>query len=222
MKLYTYCLKVDDGAAPNPFWGVCTLAICKPAIRRTASPKDWVVGLGSKNDKERGDISDHVIYAMRVSDSLSMWDYDKHCRGQLESKIPDRSSADYRRRAGDCIYDFSRGAFPVLRKGVHDERNRDVDLGGRNVLLSDHFYYFGDRAVRLPPRLRPIVHSGQGHKSNKNDPWKERFVDWIESMGYEPCRLIGEPLHRSLLTSDDYCEKCAPRDLRGDESDGEC
>ena len=35
-RLFTYCILVDDGAAPNLFWGVCTLAICKPAIRRAA------------------------------------------------------------------------------------------------------------------------------------------------------------------------------------------
>lgn len=23
MRLFTYCLPVDDGAAPNPFWGAC-------------------------------------------------------------------------------------------------------------------------------------------------------------------------------------------------------
>ena len=41
-KLYSYCLPYDDGAAPNPFWGTCTLVICKPAIRRTARVGDWI------------------------------------------------------------------------------------------------------------------------------------------------------------------------------------
>lgn len=70
MKLYSYCLRWDDGAAPNPFWGVCTLAICKPAIRRTAKVGDWVVGLGSANSPI-GNISDSVVYAMRVTDAKS-------------------------------------------------------------------------------------------------------------------------------------------------------
>lgn len=34
--LFSYCIPYDDGAAPNPFWGLCTLAICKPRIRRAA------------------------------------------------------------------------------------------------------------------------------------------------------------------------------------------
>jgi hypothetical protein len=39
-KLYSYCIPVDDGAAPNPFWDICTLVICKPVIRRTAQIGD--------------------------------------------------------------------------------------------------------------------------------------------------------------------------------------
>lgn len=49
MKLYSYCIPVDDGAAPNPFWGTCTLTICKPKIRRVAQVGDWIVGVGSVN-----------------------------------------------------------------------------------------------------------------------------------------------------------------------------
>ena len=47
--LFTYCIPIDDGAAPNPYWGICTLVICKPVIRRVANVGDWVVGIGSKN-----------------------------------------------------------------------------------------------------------------------------------------------------------------------------
>lgn len=50
-KLFSYVLRFDDGAAPNPFWGTCTLAICKPDIRRTANIDDWIIGTGSKNSK---------------------------------------------------------------------------------------------------------------------------------------------------------------------------
>ena len=36
MKLSAYIVSTDAGLAPNPFWGVCTLAVCKPRIRRFA------------------------------------------------------------------------------------------------------------------------------------------------------------------------------------------
>jgi hypothetical protein len=41
-RLFSYTIPVDDGAAPNPFRGMCTLAICKPTIRRVAKKGDWV------------------------------------------------------------------------------------------------------------------------------------------------------------------------------------
>ena len=84
-RLFSYCIPVDDGAAPNPFWGYCTLAICKPAIRRTAEPGDWIVGTGSK----RRGVAGHVVYAMRVSKKLSLEDYDRWAQRHSPNRIPE-------------------------------------------------------------------------------------------------------------------------------------
>jgi hypothetical protein len=145
MTLYSYCLRYDDGAAPNPYHGVCTLAICKPAIRRVAKPGDWIVGLGGSHSPI-GDISGYVVYAMQVTKRLSLREYDSFCRHHLRGKIPRWTSHDFIQRVGDCIYDFSRGRRAALRDGVHTEQNRKVDLSGKNSLLSTHFYYFGDQS----------------------------------------------------------------------------
>ena len=48
MKLFSYVVARDYGFAPNPFFSTCTLATCKPKIRRTASVGDWIIGTGSK------------------------------------------------------------------------------------------------------------------------------------------------------------------------------
>ena len=34
MVIYEYVMTDDTGFAPNPFYGICTLACCKPVIRR--------------------------------------------------------------------------------------------------------------------------------------------------------------------------------------------
>ncbi|WP_171031592.1 hypothetical protein [Eubacterium sp. BSD2780061688b_171218_H5] len=34
MIVYEYVMKCDTGFAPNPFYGTCTLACCKPRIRK--------------------------------------------------------------------------------------------------------------------------------------------------------------------------------------------
>jgi hypothetical protein len=51
MVLHSYVVARDYGFAPNPFFGVCTLATCKPLIRRIAHIGDWIVGTGSKKRK---------------------------------------------------------------------------------------------------------------------------------------------------------------------------
>lgn len=223
MILYSYCLRYDDGAAPNPYWGVCTLAICKPSIRRKAKAGDWVVGLGSKRSPIH-DISQCLVYAMKVTKVLSIREYDSHCKIHLPGKIPDWTSSDFRRRVGDCIYDFSHPG-PKLRPGVHKETNRTKDLSGLSVLLSKHFYYFGDSPVRLPEFLRPIIHSTQGHKSHANAPYNRRFVDWIERFESRRNRLVGQPqLKKELMSSTlEGCRAiCSQRDQKEEEQTLDC
>jgi Nucleotide modification associated domain 2 len=209
MRLFSYCLRYDDGAAPNPFWGVCTLTICKPAIRRAAQVGDWIVGLGSAHSPI-GDISDYVVYAMRVTAKLNLRAYDEYCRLQLPHKIPRWRSRDFRRRVGDCIHDYALGEPPRLRDSVHSEGSRDRDLGGRYALLSTHFYYFGDQPVQLCDELAPIIHGQQGHKSTANQPYAAPFVSWIESLGYEPNVLHGEPQLKPLFHQPSAGSTCAP------------
>ena len=202
MRLFSYCIPVDDGAAPNPFWGICTLTICKPVIRRVAKVGDWIAGVGSMRMGYAG----QLVYAMKVSDVKTLREYDDHCRKHLLGKIPDISSTDFRRLVGDCIYDFS-GKKPIQRRGVHNENNIPRDLGGSSSLLSDHFYYFGDNAIDIPSHLTGIIRQGQGHRSTSNESLKNDFVDWIESVGERPNVPHGNPQYEVTFREDNPC-KC--------------
>lgn len=225
MTLYSYCLRFDGGDAPNPYWGICTLAICKPAIRRIAKKGDWVVGLGSKNSPI-GDISRSVVYAMRVTNVLSMKEYDIYCRKSLPKKIPHWTNSDFRRKVGDCIYDFRRsGRRPRLRLSIHTEANRKTDLGGRNVLLSKHFYYFGNRPMGLPKGLLPIIQGTQGHKSRANKKYIDQFISWAESKHLKRNAVLGEPQRKEeiMSMSSDVCQSvCSKQDRRENERDEIC
>ena len=44
MKLFSYILARDFGFAPNPFYSICSLATCKPIIRKKAQIGDWIIG----------------------------------------------------------------------------------------------------------------------------------------------------------------------------------
>ena len=190
-SLFSYCLRYDDGAAPNPYWGVCTLVICKPAIRRTAQVGDWVVGTGSKYSPI-GDMSGMIVYAMKITQKLTMREYDLFTQEELPEKIPQWLNRDPRRRLGDSIWDFSTDPAR-LRLGVHKENERKRDMSGRYALLSNHFYYFGDRALPLPDDLQGIVKQGQGHRRQTNAPYVKPFEGWLEGQELEPNKLYGRP-----------------------------
>ena len=192
--LFSYILRYDDGAAPNPFWGTCTLVICKPKIRRAAKVGDWIVGLGSKSNPVHTDHSRKIVYAMKVTSKMSMGEYDKYVNEHLPQKRPDVNSADWRRRLGDSIYDFSRKGIPQ-RPGVHRRANRKTDMRGKFALLSDEFVYYGQAAVPLPRELNGILHQGQGHRSRKNEEHIDAFLKWwaetAPGPGEDPVK--GEP-----------------------------
>jgi len=190
-RLFSYTIPYDDGAAPNPFRGMCTLAICKAQIRLDAVVGDWVVGLGSKHAPS-GDLSGRLVYAMRVDQTLTLRDYDRLAPTHWPTRIPNLASPIIPDRLGDCIYDFS-GGTPSQRPGVHGRENIATDLRGENVLISRHYFYFGRNALALPSHLLPLVHQTQAHKVNANDPLVQPFLDWIYSLGLEPNHLYGWP-----------------------------
>src|SRR5262245_24496977 len=140
-ELFSYCVRFDGGAAPNPFWGVCTLVICKPQIRRTAQVGDWVVGTGSRRTPI-GDLSGAVVYAMRIGRKLTMAEYDEWAAAECPGKVPDPNHPDRRRAVGDALYDFSSNP-PQVRPGPHTEADRERDLSGHYALLADQFVFFG-------------------------------------------------------------------------------
>jgi hypothetical protein len=214
MKLYTYVLRYDTGSAPNPYWGICTLVICKPVIRRTAEIDDWVVGFCSASF-EKNKYPRHIVYGMKITAKMTMQEYDEYCQQSCPEKIPDWGNRDYRRRVGDCIYDYSNGREPVQRVGVHTEENIERDLGGCYALISTHYCYFGDRPRKLPQYLTPIVHQTQGHKSNANADYVGKFDDWVESLGLTKNKLHGKPqLRKEIMNDQEARSKCAARDIK--------
>jgi hypothetical protein len=159
-------------------------------------------------------MSGKLIYAMRVSQNMPMEDYDVYTREHLPQKIP-TSTLD----RGDSIYDFS-GSSVVQRPGPHSAGNMKTDLSGKNALLSDHFYYFGDAAIDLPPSLFPIAQNRQGHRVRLNEPYLATFMDWLEGLGHRACSILGKPL---MASRDESCRQwCATCRADDDEQDEEC
>ena len=85
VQYFAYIVREDSGFAPNPFFGFCTLANCKPKIRKIAQKGDWIIGLGSKSQNCR----DRLIYAMQVTEKISFDQYwrDKRFSRKKTKKI---------------------------------------------------------------------------------------------------------------------------------------
>lgn len=204
MNIYSYCVRYDSGAAPNPFYDLCTLAICKPGIRKFAKVNDWILGHGSV---ERGS-ANKVIYIMQVQAVMDFIQYDWFCRNFLPNKIPDVLSRTYERRVGDCIYDASL----KQRESVHDKGNRKNDLSGKYVLLSRNFIYFGRSGPILPSKLQPMLHNSQGFKKQKNSQLIDEFQVWVAKIkrkhNWNKCN--GRPELREELISKNFCNEKFP------------
>jgi putative DNA base modification enzyme with NMAD domain len=181
VRLFSYCVKTDDGAAPNPYWRYCTLVICKPAIRRVAEVGDWVVGTGSRHALS-GNLSGRVIYSMKVTAKIPMAAYDSFVRKYCPGKRPSVRHGDWRRQLGDAIYEFKHSP-PRVRPSVHDEDNRKRDLSGEYALISEHFWYFGRSGPTLPPSLLSLAQQRRGHRVHLNDPLRPAFLRWIARQG---------------------------------------
>ena len=176
MRLHSYVVTHDKGFSPNPFWGCCTLADCKPAIRRTAKVGDWVAGLSPKADGNR------LIYAMQVEEIVS---YDKYYHdSRFAAKIPDYSIGKVVYKCGDNIYKpLPNGDFQQLQS-MHsngkseNHKTKAHDLGGKNVLISKTFYYFGSRPLDLPESLDDLK-VGRAHKNSFSPNIVSAFITFI-------------------------------------------
>lgn len=153
MRLFSYIVRRDFGFAPNPFYGVCTLATCKPDIRGTAAVGDWVIGTGGAAYKLQG----HLIFAMQVSETLSFDGYWSESRFACKRPILNGS---LKQVYGDNIYHHDGETWVQidshhsLEGGIQNESNVRRDTKYDRVLLATRFVYFGATAPEIPEDLR--------------------------------------------------------------------
>lgn len=147
--LFVYVIARDFGFAPNPFHGICTLATCKPGIRKSAAPGDWILGIGGK---QLGEAHRKCILLMKVSDKISFQEYWNDARFSI--KKPCRNGSHVK-MLGDNIYHKSADGEWIQEDSHHsnpdgtiNETNLSRDTGSCDqVLISNHFFYFGKSAI---------------------------------------------------------------------------
>ena len=189
MRLFSYIVARDYGFAPNPFYGWCTLATCKPRIRAKANIGDWIVGTGAKT---KYDLSGHLIFAMQVSEILSFDGYWTDSRFTCKKPVLNGS---LKQVYGDNIYHRSyerwtqADSHHSLEGGLPNARNIDRDTSTNRVLVASRFVYFGASAPIIPGVFRPFRPTGkdlcclsQGYRV-LSEQLAAEFGRWLEGRG---------------------------------------
>ena len=205
--LHSYIVAYDSGFAPNPFNGYCTLATCKPGIRKHANIGDWIVGTGSnRKGVRRGGF---LVYAMRVDEEpLSFKKYWEDPR--FLKKRPNLYGS-YRMACGDNIYSPSPDGNGWEQLNSYHSRNdgspfqehikRDTSVD--RVLVSKDFIYFGAEGPQIPEPLQDarIVLKGIGRHKITDGATITDFETWLTELavtGYQgrPFDMIVEARKR--------------------------
>lgn len=148
--LYAYAITRDFGFAPNPFHGFCTLATCKPRIRTSAKVGDWVLGIGGSKLRT---VKRKCILLMKVTEKINFNDYWLDSRFSLKKTSRNGSHVQM---LGDNIYHQNADKLWMQEDshhsnpdGTYNLSNLERDTSSEFVLISNHFYYFGDAAVDI-------------------------------------------------------------------------
>ena len=187
MRLYSYVVARDFGFAPNPFFGFCTLATCKPITRRVARVGDWILGTGSAQRGRTG----YLVYAMKVSEEMSFEEYWSDPR--FLKKRPDLERGKMF-AFGDNIYsrDASGGWLQLnshhsCEDGCPNPNNIANDTQTNRVLIGADFVYWGGAGPKIPTKFRNFdghdICAVRGHKCKFPPKLVEQFVEWIIGQG---------------------------------------
>lgn len=187
VTLFSYVVARDYGFAPNPFYGVCTLATCKPEIRRRAQISDWIVGTGSRSY----DLEGRLVFFMQVADVLSFdqyWDDPRFFRKRPELH------GSIKQAFGDNIYHRNKNTGRWVQEDSHhslsngriNTANVKHDTQVDRVLIGIDFAYWGEAGPKVPKRFRrdsaDLCKSGPGHKCHFRERFVDRFLEWVQSV----------------------------------------
>jgi hypothetical protein len=197
LRLHSYVVEHDYGFAPNPFYGVCTLATCKPRIRAHASVGDYVVGTGCAKRRRRG----YLVYFMRVEEILTFDDYWVNHRFQRKrpslrgSKMQAFGDNVYHRDPNTGLWQQA-NSFHSLRDGSPNPINVEHDTQSTRVLIGSDFGYWGGSGPKIPGQYRDFngvdICAKRGHRSNFPDGLVTAFVEWLRGLNEQG--YIGTPL----------------------------
>lgn len=194
MSFICYKITHDSGFAPNPHFGVITLATCKPSIRSTKAQGDWIAGFSTKalvqqTSMETGKKIEPygLIYLMRVGETPTLNEYYRD--PVFSKKKPVYNHMDDAIRAGDNIYFKKDEKYFQHKNNSHTYLNIEHDIGGVNVLIADMTasYYFGDKCLFPENGWNEIDFTmSTGRTFYRKEEDLQKLLRFIEKRGFRP------------------------------------
>ena len=190
IKVFYYVVDHDNGFAPNPYFGFCTLCRCKynetgektkaqrghKNIVELAEVGDWIIGTGGASKRSAG--HGNLVYAMQIDEKVNRGENFSERRFAVKKRT-DRG--EYQEKMGDNL--------PPL-----NEFERDNQF----ALISWNFWYFGSKAICIPESFKcekpngfRLEKKGPGFRYVKPEDF-DRFFEWLKTQPkptepYKPC-----------------------------------
>ena len=194
---FFYKVNHDYGLAPNPFHGYCTLAVCKSQIRnsRNLNIGDWIIGISGRKIG-----AGKLIFAMKLEEKITFNNYWNDKRFTNKKPVVNGSLVQM---YGDNFYHEENGKW-IQENSAHSLSNGETndkylpnidhlirDTGGEFVLISQHFYYFGNNAPEISEASKKLFHKLVS-VSYKNIP-QEIKDDFISLLKKYSVGIHGDP-----------------------------
>ncbi len=158
-QIFSYVVDHDYGFAPNPENGLCSLARCKYGTPEKANlvekarVGDWIIGTVGKKNTKGGS---SILHGGLL---YAMKVTEKITLKDYVARYPNRRDAQFQ---GGC--------------------DRE-SLSGRFSLLSDLFFYFGNKAISLYdlPQYdaHPISKKGPGYRRDFDETYVQQLETWL-------------------------------------------
>lgn len=215
VKVCAYVVTVNSGLAPNPFHGVCTLAVCTPNhMRANLGINDYIVGISSVGiSQKQGWYEPRILYAMKIDACLGLDDY----YAEYSAKRGNRNGS-YIEQVGDAIYKMNdRGNLEHIKESEEHLGLEEQDIHGNRVFIGENFWHFGAKSILLPDEkwaknmphsfigIRYIYNTQNPTNSRWSDDDFEQFLNWLN---HYPKGIIGIPIDMASVDDESH-QTCA-------------
>lgn len=188
MKLLKYVMTSDSGLAPNPYHGICSLALCTPNhMRARLDVGDWIVGHSSSVTGRK------LIHAMRITRILTMPEYFEG----FPQKRPNPGGTRAE-QCGDNLYYLEGSRWRRLPSSGHNHIGLFRQDQGSPVFLAEgaeNYWYFGGLddpfAFEFSNRFPGLIKDRQGFSYVRDIRVIYDFVAWLSDFGKSG--MIGSP-----------------------------